>query len=95
MTTGLELLNLWPASPGDRVYSPDILPRLQFLLSDLADIDLAYRRNLDAIAHATGDEEAKRIWIARLRRQHEERRSPYLRELASLEDRIDAEMTPP
>lgn len=94
MTIGLELLNLWPTSPRDRVDSPDILPRLQWLLSELAEIDLTHRRNLDAIAHACG-EETTRIWTAKVRRRHEERRGPYLEELASLEERIGTEMTPP
>lgn len=74
----------------DRVYSPDILPRLQALLADLADIDLACEKKLDTIERSLGDESLKRKMIARLWEYHQERRAPYVAELEELQERIRA-----
>lgn len=69
----------------DRVYSPDILPRLQSLLADLADIDLACEQKLKAIECSLGDENVKRRKIAQLRQDHQDRRAPYVMVLEELQ----------
>jgi len=72
----------------DRVYSPDILPRLQSLLADLADIDFACEKSLKAIERGLGDESLKRRKIAQLWRDHQERRVPCVAAIEELQARV-------
>ena len=88
MTTDVEHAHLPETSSSDRVYSPDILPLLQSLLAKLADVDFAYEKNLEAIRRSPGDEELKRDMIDKVRRLHQERRAPYVQELAALQERV-------
>jgi hypothetical protein len=69
-------------------YSPDILPLLQSLLSTLADIDFRFQKDRETILSSTTDELLKQRAIAPLKRYHQERRAPYLREIERLERRI-------
>jgi len=71
-----------------RVYSPEIQPLLQSLLSTLAHIDFAFESDLDVVQSSTTDEILKRKVVGKLHEQHRERREPYVRQLAALEDRI-------
>lgn len=75
-------------APAERVYAPDILPLLQSLLADLADLDLAYRKKLDSIGRSPGDESLKQELTAKLQRHHLERRAFYVQELEALQARI-------
>jgi DNA-binding transcriptional MerR regulator len=77
-------------SSTDRVYSPDILPLLQALLADLADIDFAFEKSLEAIERSPADEALKRMMIERLQTQHQKQRAPYAQELAALQEQIAA-----
>ena len=77
----------------NRVYSPDILPRLQTILADLADIDIAFEKSLEAVKHSSDDEERKSEMIASLWRQHREQRAPYIQELIALRERIETTFT--
>lgn len=72
----------------ERVYSPDILPRLQSLLADLTDIDLACEKSLEAIERGLGGESLKRRKIAQLWQDHQERRAPYVAALEELQERV-------
>ncbi|QFU14837.1 hypothetical protein [Microvirga thermotolerans] len=90
----LEFRNVWEDFRAARAYSPDLLPRLQSALADLADLDVTYRRNLESLSRADGDENLKRELAERLKQQYEVRREPCLRELAALEERIATEMGP-
>lgn len=72
------------------VYPNDIRPRLQLVLAALADMDFALERNLDSIRKGEADEAQKRDVITMLRKRHQERRTPYLHELAELQKRIEA-----
>jgi hypothetical protein len=85
MRTDVQHLRFQETSRTDRVYSPDILPRLQALLADLADIDLACQQKLEAIERSLGDESLKRRKIARLWQDHQERRAPYVAALEELQ----------
>jgi len=90
MATDLGHVHLQKAPASSRTYSPDILPHLQTLLADLADIDFAYEKNLEAIKRSPVEEERKREMIARLWQQHRERRAPYVQELMLLREQIEA-----
>jgi len=71
-------------------YSPDILPLLQTALATLADIDLAHEKSIDHVRHCDADDAEKSDMIAKLRRQYQDMRAPYIRELTILRERIDA-----
>ena len=75
---------------GDRVYEPDILPRLQSLLATLADIDVAHGSNLSVIESRLMDDVRKDQLIADLWQTHCQRRAPYLREIEALRERMEA-----
>jgi hypothetical protein len=88
MSTDVQHLRFQESSRMDRVYSPDILPRLQSLLADLADIDCACKRKLEIIERSFGDESLKRRKIAELWRDHQERRAPYVAALEELQEQV-------
>ncbi|MBM6581503.1 hypothetical protein ILT44_15005 [Microvirga sp. BT689] len=71
------------------VYAPDILPRLQFLLAALADIDVVHERSLETIKNTPADDNRKDEIISALRRAHREQRSSYVQELLALRERMD------
>jgi len=71
-----------------RIYSVEIQPLLQSLLSTLADIDFAYESDLEVVHSSTTDELLKQKVLGKLRQRHSERREPYLKQLAALEYRI-------
>ena len=77
-------------SKGDRVYAPDILPRLQSLLATLADLDVAHGSNVLVIESRPMADVRKDQLIADLWQAHCRRRAPYLREIESLRARMDA-----
>jgi len=86
MSTDVEHLRFHKLSRLNRVYSPDILPRLQSLLADLAEIDFAYQQKLEAIERGLGDESLKRRKIAQLWQEHQESRVPYVAALEGLQE---------
>jgi hypothetical protein len=75
---------------GDRVYDPDILPKLQTLLATLADLDVAHGSNLLVIESRPMDNARKDQLIADLWQTHCKRRAPYLREIEALRKRAEA-----
>lgn len=81
------------ASNKDRVYSPDILPRLQLLLAILADIDVAYEQKLAVIERSPGDENLKQKTITDLWQRRQERRAPYVVELEGLQEQVRAQFS--
>lgn len=72
------------------VYPDDIRPRLQSVLAALADLDFALERSIESVRANGTDEVQKREAINLLRKRHQERRAPYLRELSELQKRIEA-----
>ncbi|MBM1169989.1 hypothetical protein [Microvirga arabica] len=86
MSTDVEHLRFQEPSRSNRVYSPDILPRLQSLLADLVDIDFACQQKLEAIERGRGDESLKRRKIAQLWQDHQDRRAPYVAALEDLQE---------
>jgi hypothetical protein len=89
LTSGKTLtsgLNQRPAV----AYSPEILPLMQSLLRALADIDFNFERDLETVATSAIDEPLKQKAVTTLKQSHQERRAPYLREIASLQKLINA-----
>ncbi|ANY76966.1 hypothetical protein BB934_00985 [Microvirga ossetica] len=73
----------------DGFYSSDILPLLQNILAELADLDFAHEKNLNRIRQSAADDAEKSAMIVRLRRQHRDMREPFVHELTTLRERID------
>ena len=71
-----------------RMYSPNLQPLIQTLLSALADIDFEYECEREKIDRNTLDLPTKTRLLDRLKARHHERRMPYIRQLAILEKRI-------
>jgi hypothetical protein len=78
------------AARGARIYSSELTPLLQLLLSTLANIDFAFERDLEVVRSSTTDEVLKWKVVNRLHQQHRDKREPYLRQIAALEARISA-----
>jgi hypothetical protein len=75
---------------GVRTYVSDVLPRIQNLLSILADIDFTYECDLDVVRASAAIEDLKTVAIRRLQQLHDRNRAPILRELMALEERLRA-----
>jgi len=88
MSLDAQHRRLQETSRTGQVYSPDILPRLQSLLANLADIDLACEMGLEAIERSTGDESLRGQMIAELRRRHQRCRAPYVAALEALQEQV-------
>ena len=71
-----------------RMYPPNLLPRAQKLLADLADIDFEHESDLETIRGSAAEEWLKQAAMRRLQERHQERRAPYLRQLDALQKRI-------
>lgn len=71
-----------------KMYSPHLLPLLQSLLATLADIDFEHERELEKINKNQTDTNLKIKVIEKLKAQHCERREPYIRQLAILQEKI-------
>ena len=68
------------------IYPADRLPQLQGLLSALADIDLAYERDLQVVRGSATNADLKTMTINNLAQRHQERREPIVRRLAALQE---------
>ena len=80
-------------STSRRVYTPELQPLLQSLLSTLADLDFAYEQERERlIANDTQNPAARRRALERLNERHHERREPYIRQLEAIQVRISADM---
>ncbi|QRM34378.1 hypothetical protein [Microvirga sp. VF16] len=73
-----------------RVYPPDLQPLLQSILAALADIDFVHESEVAIVRDSDADEWLKQTVIRRLEERHRERRAPYVRQLAAVEERIRA-----
>jgi len=70
------------------MYSPNTKPLLQSLLSTLADIDLEYEQAKDRISKNSPDLNLRIRVLERLKAQHQERRTPYIQQLAILQENM-------
>jgi len=71
-----------------RMYSPTDKPLLQSLLSTLADIDFEYEQARDKICKSSPDLNLRIRILEKLKAQHQERRMPYIQQLAILQERM-------
>jgi hypothetical protein len=71
-----------------RMYSPTLQPLLQSLLSTLADIDFAYECEREKISKSSPDINLRIRVLEKLKAQHQARRTPYLQQLAMLQDQM-------
>jgi hypothetical protein len=67
------------------MYAPELLPLLQSLLADLADIDFEHASDVETIRTSTAEEWLKQAAIRRLQERHRERRTPYVRQLEAVQ----------
>jgi len=74
--------------PAPRMYSPATRPLLQSLLSTLADIDLEYEQAKEKISKNSPDLNLRIRVLEKLKAQHHERRTPYMQQLAVLQERM-------
>jgi len=70
-----------------QVYLPHLEPLMQSLLATLADIDFEYEHELAKIEESAADETVKQRMRDRLLKEHQERREPYVQQLAGWRDR--------
>jgi hypothetical protein len=73
-----------------RAYPSELLPSLQSLLAALATIDFEHESDLETIRNSSVDEWLRQITIRKLQERHHERRTPYVRQLAALQKRIQS-----
>lgn len=71
-----------------RMYSPATQPLLQSLLSTLADIDFEYEQAKQKISKSSPDLNLRIRVLEKLKAQHHERRTPYIQQLAVLQERM-------
>lgn len=71
-----------------RTYSPDTQPLLQSLLSTLANIDLEYEQAREKINRSSPDINLRIRVLEKLKAQHRERRTPYIQQLAILQEQM-------
>jgi hypothetical protein len=67
------------------MYAPELLPLLQSLLADLADIDFEHASDVESIRTSTAEEWLKQTAIRKLQERHRERRAPYVRKLEAVQ----------
>jgi len=71
-----------------RIYSPATQPLLQSLLSTLADIDFEYELAREKVSKSSSDLNLRIRVLEKLKAQHQERRMPYIQQLAVLQERM-------
>jgi hypothetical protein len=76
-----------------RVYSPELQPLMQSLLATLANIDFEYELDVSKLNRNSIDASLKARVSEKLKERHRERRDPYVRQLAGLEQRIATALT--
>jgi len=71
-----------------RMYSPTLQPLLQSLLATLADMDFDYEQEREKVSSTSPDTNIKIRALERLKTRHNERRRPYIQQLAVLQQRM-------
>jgi hypothetical protein len=66
----------------------ELLPSLQSLLAALATIDFEHESDIETIRNSSVDEWMRQITIRKLQERYRERRTPYVRQLAALQKRV-------
>lgn len=68
-----------------RIYSPNLQPLIQSILSTLANIDYEYEAEKNKISTRTADINLKIKVLEKLKARHHERREPYIVQLSILQ----------
>ncbi|PVE23366.1 hypothetical protein DC522_15995 [Microvirga sp. KLBC 81] len=92
MSTHVDYQPVQSASGPRRIYSPDLLPHMQSLLAEIADLDCALEKDLQATKNSSYSEAHKSELIQELKRRHRERHTPIAMELAALEKKVAQEL---
>ncbi len=71
-----------------KIYSPAFQPLLQSLLATLADLDFDYEKEREKLSTTSPDTNIKIRALEKLKTRHHERREPYIRQLAILQQRM-------
>jgi len=71
-----------------KIYSPAFQPLLQSLLATLADLDFDYEKEREKLSTISPDTNIKIRALEKLKTRHHERREPYIRQLAILQQRM-------
>ena len=71
-----------------RIYSPTFQPLMQSLLATLADLDFDYEKEREKLSTTSPDTNIKIRALEKLKNRHRERREPYIRQLAILQQRM-------
>ena len=78
-----------PSTPGiSRMYATELLPLLQSLLADLADLDFEHESDVETIRTSTAEGWLKQAAIRRLQERHRERCTSYVRQLEAVQERV-------
>jgi hypothetical protein len=75
-----------------RTYAHGLQPLLQSLLGTLADLDFAYEQERERLTRSTRDVNIRIRVLERLKDRHRERRDPYIKQLAVLQEHIRAQL---
>jgi len=75
-------------APTPRIYSPELQPLLQMLMSTLANMDFEYEQDRSRMCVDPRDGTLKMRMLQKLQARHQERRRPYVEQLIQLQDRI-------
>ncbi len=86
----IKLQNIYPERETffPRMYSPNLQPLLQSLLSAVADMDFEYECEREKLSGRPLSRDEKIRRLETLRAQHQIRREPYVRQLAVLQKRM-------
>jgi hypothetical protein len=71
-----------------KMYSSNIQPLLQSLLSTLADIDFDYELERERLSNSSPDSHLKIKALEKLKARHRDRREPYIQQLTILQQRM-------
>ncbi len=71
-------------------YPSEHRPSLQSLLAALANIDFEHESDIETIRNSSADSWVKQTTTGKLQERHQERRAPYVRQLAVLHKRLQA-----
>jgi len=77
-----------------RIYSPELLARIQDLLAELADLDCSLEKDLETLNSSPCSEPARLSAVMELRNRHRERYAQISTELAMLEQKIEHTLHP-
>ncbi len=76
--------------PAGLTYAPALLHKLQSTLATLADLDCAFDLDIEVVHDSRIPKLLREAAVEGLRKQHQQRRASYVRQLSALQERITA-----